>query len=262
LKSIGIAGKSSPAAKAEVRGNGNIAVNSQGNFFVSSGGTAAQAAEAGGQISFGAWLNGDLSVPYPVAAIRGVSESATTDTNKGALIFATMNNTTTAERMRITSAGNVLIGTTSSPSAYGLVAIRGTNQGLTIQDAVSNGYRSLYFQSGNLYFYNGTNEGYLSSGGTWVNASDITLKKDVKEIEYGLKEVMELKPKWYRMIEDDLEQIGFIAQDVEEVLPELVSTSEKGMKGLSYGNLTAVLVKAIQELKSEVEELKQIVATK
>jgi len=163
--------------------------------------------------------------------------------------------TSDTERMRITSGGNVLIGTTSSPSAYGLVAIRGTNQGLTIQDAVSNGYRSLYYQSGNLYFYNGTNEGYLSSGGTWVNASDVTLKKDVKEIEYGLKEVMELKPKWYRMIEDDLEQIGFIAQDVEEVLPELVSTSEKGMKGLSYGQLTAVLVKAIQELNAKVSAL-------
>jgi hypothetical protein len=61
------------------------------------------------------------------------------------------------------------------------------------------------------------------------------------------------------MIEDDLEQIGFIAQDVEEVLPELVSTSEKGMKGLSYGQLTAVLVKAIQEQQKQIEELKQLV---
>jgi hypothetical protein len=183
------------------------------------------------------------------ASIKTGSGSSATG---GDMYFQVGSNT---ERMRITSGGEVLIGTTSAPSAYGLVAIRGTNKGLTIQDAVSNGYRSLYFQSGNLYFYNGTNEGYLSSGGTWVNASDVTLKKDVKEIEYGLKEVMELKPKWYRMIEDDLEQIGFIAQDVEEVLPELVSTSEKGMKGLSYGQLTAVLVKAIQELSAKVSAL-------
>jgi len=151
--------------------------------------------------------------------------------------------------------GSVLIGTTSAPSAYGKVSIRGTNQGLTIQDAVSNGYRAIYFQSGNLYFYNGTNEGYLSSAGTWVNASDITLKKDVKEIEYGLNEIMQLKPKWYKMIEDDLEQIGFIAQDVEEVIPELVTTSQKGMKGLSYGQLTSVLTKAIQEQQSQIEQL-------
>lgn len=152
--------------------------------------------------------------------------------------------------------GDVLIGTTSSASAYSKVTIRGTNQGLAIQDAATNNYRAIYSQSGSLYFYNGTNEGYLSTGGTWVNASDVTLKKDVKEIEYGIDEVMKLKPKWYRMIEDDLEQIGFIAQDVEEVLPELVSTSERGMKGLSYGQLTAVLTKAIQELSAQNQDLK------
>ena len=158
-------------------------------------------------------------------------------------------------RMTITSGGDVLIGTTSSPSAYGKVTIRGTNAGLTIQDAATNNYRAIYSQSGSLYFYNGTNEGYLSTGGTWVNASDVTLKKDVKEIEYGIAEVMKLKPKWYRMIEDDLEQIGFIAQDVEEILPELVSTSQRGMKGLSYGQLTAVLTKAIQEQQTQIQEL-------
>ena len=160
------------------------------------------------------------------------------------------------EKMRLTSSGELLIGATSSPSAYGKLIIRGANQGLTIQDSVSNGYRSAYFQSGSLYFYNGSNEGYLSSGGTWVNASDISIKKDIKEIEYGINEVMALKPKWYRMIDDDLEQIGFIAQEVEEILPELVSTSERGMKGLSYGQMTAVLVKAIQELKAEIDILK------
>ena len=132
---VGI-GTTSPAAKLEVRGNGNIAINSQGNFFVSSGGTAAQAAETGGQISFGAWLNGDLSVPYPVAAIKGVSETATTDINKGALIFATMNNTTNAERMRITSGGDILIagGNTSGQSSVSTAtALRFPNQ-------YSNGY--------------------------------------------------------------------------------------------------------------------------
>ena len=68
---------------------------------------------------------------------------------------------------------------------------------------------------------------------------------------------MQLKPKWYRMIEDDLEQIGFIAQDVEEIIPELVSTSEKGMKGLSYGQLTAVLTKALQEANAKITALEE-----
>jgi len=169
----------------------------------------------------------------------------------------TAGETTSGDLVLQPSYGNLLVGTTSSPSAYGKLIVRGTNQGLTIQDASTNGYRSLYLQSGNLYFYNGTNEGYLSTGGTWVNASDITLKKDIKDIEYGLNEVMQLKPKWYKMIDDDLEQIGFIAQDVEEVLPELVSTSEKGMKGLSYGQLTAVLTKALQEANAKITVLEE-----
>jgi hypothetical protein len=164
-----------------------------------------------------------------------------------------------SEAMRINSSRDVLIGATSSPSAYGKLIVRGANQGITIQSSVDNNYRSIYSQSGSLYFYNGSNEGYLSSGGTWVNASDISIKKDIKEIEYGINEVMALKPKWYKMIEDDLEQIGFIAQEVEEVLPELVSTSERGMKGLSYGQMTAVLVKAMQEQQKQIEELKSLI---
>ena len=67
---------------------------------------------------------------------------------------------------------------------------------------------------------------------------------------------MQLKPKWYKMIDDGLEQIGFIAQDVEEIIPELVSTSERGMKGLSYGQITAVLAKAIQELKVDNDAIR------
>ena len=143
---IGI-GTSSPAAKLEVRGNGNIAINSQGNFFVSSGGTAAQAAEAGGQISFGAWLNGDLSVPYPVAAIKGVSESATTDINKGALIFATMNNTTNAERLRITSNGDISFNGGSS-SGQNATA---TPKNFRFNNDYSNGYTDASLK---LYLFN------------------------------------------------------------------------------------------------------------
>jgi hypothetical protein len=110
-----------------------------------------------------------------------------------------------------------------------------------------------------MYWFNGSNEAYLSSAGVWTNASDISIKKDINDIKYGLNEVMKLKPKSYKMIDDDLEQIGFIAQDVEELLPELVGTSERGMKGWSYGNLTAVLTKAIQELNQKINEQQQTI---
>ena len=51
---------------------------------------------------------------------------------------------------------------------------------------------------------------------------------------------------------------GLIAQEVEEILPELVSNDEKGFKRVSYGNeLDMLLLKAVQELKAENEDLKK-----
>ncbi len=51
-------------------------------------------------------------------------------------------------------------------------------------------------------------------------------------------------------------QIGFIAQELEEVYPELVHTDSKGFKSVSYEKLTAVFVEAVKELKSENDKVK------
>ena len=55
-------------------------------------------------------------------------------------------------------------------------------------------------------------------------------------------------------------QVGFIAQEVEKVLPEVVHTNEDGIKSLAYQNMVPVLVEAIKELKAEIDELKKKVA--
>lgn len=55
-------------------------------------------------------------------------------------------------------------------------------------------------------------------------------------------------------------QIGLVAQDVEKVIPEVVSTNAEGYKSLSYEKLTAVLIEAIKELKVENEQLKSRVS--
>ena len=120
-------------------------------------------------------------------------------------------------------------------------------------------YRQMYFDGfSNLYFWNGSNQSLLSSAGVWTNASDISIKKDIIDIKYGLSELMNLSPRSYKMITDNLEQIGFIAQEVQQVIPEVVTSDNKGMKALSYGNLLALAVKAIQELKVENDSLKDI----
>jgi len=158
--------------------------------------------------------------------------------------------TSDVERMRITSGGMALIGLTSNPASARLAldAI-----GMAVYDGGN--YRQCYMNGNYMYWFNGSNQGGLTNAGVWQSASDISIKKDIINIQYGLDTVLKLKPRSYKMKDDDLEQIGFIAQEVEEVIKELVTTDNKGMKGLSYGNLTAVLTKAIQEQNQTIQEL-------
>ncbi len=124
--------------------------------------------------------------------------------------------------------------------------------------AGTNNYRHIYVNStgGQLRFYNGSNEPYIDDSGVWHDASDIALKKDIGDLKYGLNELMELKPRFYRMKSDDSAQIGFIAQEVEKIIPEVVSGQE-GNKGLSYGQLVALAIKGIQEQQRQIEKQQQ-----
>lgn len=87
-------------------------------------------------------------------------------------------------------------------------------------------------------------------------ASDVRLKKDIKDTHYGLEDVLKLRAvdyKWKTQTSND-NRLGFIAQEVEAIIPELVTTDPNtGYKSLAYGNFSPVLVRAIQELNSRVE---------
>ncbi len=99
--------------------------------------------------------------------------------------------------------------------------------------------------------------------------SDSRLKKDVISIENGLEKVMKLRPvtfNWRRsefpkINLDNKNHVGFIAQEVEEVVPQVVSTADDKMqtKSIAYSDLVPVLTKAIQEQQKEIEELKSMI---
>lgn len=93
--------------------------------------------------------------------------------------------------------------------------------------------------------------------------SDITLKKDIEEIRFGLKKILSLRPvtwRWSAIERDDRLEHGFIAQEVEQVIPGLVSldTWEDGTerKFLSTKEMIPYLVAAVQEQQKEIEELR------
>jgi len=92
--------------------------------------------------------------------------------------------------------------------------------------------------------------------------SDRKYKENIKPIESALDKAMQLQGVTFdwkdsESILDIKEDIGFIAQDVEKVLPELVRDSGKGNLSLRYQGITPILLEAIKELKAEIEELKK-----
>jgi hypothetical protein len=95
----------------------------------------------------------------------------------------------------------------------------------------------------------------LTTTGVWTDASDRSKKFDIAGISYGLHEVMQLRPVAYRLKGLNNQDIGFIAQDVMEVIPEIVY-GEEGEMTMSYSHLTSVLTKAIQEQQKIIEELR------
>ena len=92
--------------------------------------------------------------------------------------------------------------------------------------------------------------------------SDKKYKENIKPIESALDKAMQLQGVTFdwkdsESILEIKEDIGFIAQDVQEVLPELVRDNGKGNLSLRYQGITPILLEAIKELKAEIEELKK-----
>ena len=163
----------------------------------------------------------------------------------------------TDDQMRIDSAGAAYFMTTVDMG--GDINVAG-GSGIAIgNSATASDYRRIYTSGSSTYFWNGSNQGELNSLGAWVNASDVSLKKDIVDISYGLETVKKLKPRKYKMKSNDEEQIGFIAQEVETEVPEVVSMGEtpdgEETRGISYGQMVAVLTKAIQEQQALIETL-------
>jgi hypothetical protein len=88
--------------------------------------------------------------------------------------------------------------------------------------------------------------------------SDKRVKDNVIPIENALLIVQNLDGVRYTRNDSDTDKqyVGFIAQDVLEVLPEVVEGSEEHGYGISYGNITALLVQAIKEQQKQIDELK------
>ena len=94
-----------------------------------------------------------------------------------------------------------------------------------------------------------------NNSAAWSITSDIRIKKNVESLDSGLSIIAALRPVEFDYIKNDKHDIGFIAQEYQTVLPNQIAEDADGMLSLNQ-NLVPYLVKAIQELKAEIEELK------
>ena len=113
-------------------------------------------------------------------------------------------------------------------------------------------FKDGYFD-GTLYTDDISNSGSITSG-TYFYSSDAALKEDIQTIENPLEKVQALRGVSYKWKDTGRKDIGLVADEVQEVLPELVVENEH--KQMDYGHMIGLLVEAIKEQQKEIEELK------
>jgi hypothetical protein len=156
-------------------------------------------------------------------------------------------------------------------SGYAVINLEGANGGTTRKFSMGVGDSKFYMCYDNTAARHNltiNSDGLATFGGAITAVGDITafsdfrLKENVLTITNPLSKVMSLRGVSYNRtdLEDKTKKIGFIAQEVKETVPEVVSYNEEQDRyGVSYGNVTALLVEAIKEQQTQIEELKTII---
>jgi hypothetical protein len=160
----------------------------------------------------------------------------------------------------------IALGLTNSDPGSTLVSVenylplRASN---IIADGTSNTLGSIFTTGGNVGMGT-TAPGYalhvigtIYSSGDIMSFSDVTMKENINVLDNCLDKVKELNGVSFTRKDSGTQHIGFLAQEVEAIFPELVMTDNvSGYKSVAYGNVTAVLLECIKELSEELNNLK------
>jgi hypothetical protein len=279
---IGI-GTCNPLGPLEVRATNRL-VSNDGILQINT--TNSQASDLGGSLSFGGMYENSGTTPTEWAQISGRKENSTSSQYGGYLSFATRpHGGLNTERMRINSAGQVSIGLTSAGWTLGVNSTTSNNStphqlaifGNNVAGAIK-GYLYIGSSAGidwlvgkdnsgagdyrfNISLYTGEQRMTLYTNGQYAfagsNVSDIRLKTNINTISINaLDKISQFVPKSYYMTDNpDQIRYGFIAQEVKNILPDLISGEEKEKEylGLDYNGVLAMAIKAIQEQQCAIQ---------
>jgi hypothetical protein len=201
-----------------------IYTNGAERMRITSGGTL----QLNAQATYGS-MTYEPSLTYTRSGQTGVGGiyfgNSYNSNNNVAMQLRVSNDGTQVQAMTISSGGNVGIGTTS-PS-YNL-HVEGNTSGISI------------YASHDIAAF-----------------SDITVKKEVKKIENAIEKVKELNGYTYVRTDDETgtRRAGVIAQEVQKVLPEVVSANPDGTLNVAYSNMIALLIEGMKEQQATIERL-------
>jgi hypothetical protein len=128
-----------------------------------------------------------------------------------------------------------------------------------VDSTSSNGALIVQNSSGTTLMQN-RDDGYAQVSAAWTVVSDESTKDEIDVLPDGLDAVKLLKPKKYRTKLGEHKTFGLLAQDVQEVFPDMVSVTTDGVLGLRYNDLIPVLINAVNELEGQVSTLKDELA--
>jgi hypothetical protein len=289
----GIAGVDGSASTPAVQGtdtNTGIFFPAADTIAFGEGGAESMRIDSSGNVGIGTSspsqkldVTGNARLNASSSPVLQLSESGTlrgsiTGSSTIGLYFQTFSSTPISfdtnglERARITSGGDFVLGATTN-SGYNFRVSAGNKYAAGFENSSGNIPITCQIVSGSgsqtfITFYNGaTNTGYINTTGTntlYTSISDYRLKENIQPMTNALTAVAQLRPCTYTWKADGSDGQGFIAHELQAVVPDCVTGEKDAVdadgnpkyQGIDTSFLVATLTAAIQELKAELDTTK------
>ena len=148
---------------------------------------------------------------------------------------------------------------TNTPATMLHIKQLANNDGMRLESSTNTNEWTTYIDGADdiNFGFNGVLKAYIwDTDGSYHMTSDRRLKKDIKYFDSTLNKILDVKPASYRYTsnaDDSPRSVGVIAQELEQVFPELISEKD-GFKGVNYTGLTVFTIKAIQEQQTIINQ--------